>query len=1083
MDLSVEKKANLFALLCLALYLELQILPEIFISLLEIKPIIRDGFIFITFSVALFAILFFRDENIIVRKKVNLVFIAAHIAFFVGFVLLLQYLKNVNFQQEWPKDHILIQLASYFKTNVRYLTVVYRIEILAVGLLCHFTLVCAFFKIKYATVLYLLAFPIGILANEVYGVLLCPLLLLNFWLSPYLHIRRFSALAFGLALSTIFNKQLWVLLSYSVAKINVLFLELCFNNTVARFEGHNPIIGTTDFFVYIADKCSGMEGITTFIVAFFAIFLPVFREIYKIRVLVVCVVGFTLMYFMNVVRIFVLILLGHFFASQTIVNAWHSYGSMILYTATIYLFFTATYRWCKLPQAEIDKNNQNLANVIERSFFEKMEYYTPIVLRFPVDMMLLFFHMLWINITKLSIFAFIFKRNCQHFGTRPDEYGEDVVVYYCRATKFYGSPQMVNGVCPLVDLTKQDNKYYGCKAQSAKPKIFFWRFLVVAGFYIVAGACIFGSFRIYQIYKDTQQTTNVKEARHLDLIFEAENFISKKKYIEAEKRLLQALSLKLRSAKALYLLGNVYELLEQNSIRQIDPTQIFQQYLMATQLEPQMVEAQLRICYLGVWSTSIVDQIYDKIKKLRILGVDENECDALLAAVFFVSKDKKQAKKIIDRLYPKTNLALVHYLKAMFFIEENNLARAEKELNIAKKNPIFYTRSILKLAEVYLRLEQFDIAEKALNDLAESRYSIDADLALVRYYFIRKSKKKAIDHHYKLKKKIGNNLAVAEMLGELLLLYRAFDEALEIAIEYIDKFPKSIPLRLVAAKVYFNRGLYIEMVELCEYVLQRKTSDKNLAFASSLLGDMHRLKGNDKLALQAYQNLTKLFPNTAYSHYILGELFYEKGKYKEALAEYNKAIDKNPKNPISYIGKARAFTTMKKWSNTINQLKIAQKMGAQPVLIANLRGSMYEEMGKLNKADAIYRETIERFPQKSATTAHRLAKMKLRQGKKLGEALSYAFLAVRSSNIAAYRYTLAKIYYEMKQWKECGLITQNLIKQQGQNGDYLYLHGLVLNKLGINLQAIQYLRDARLLIIDEQKKQKIQKLIEKLQKK
>lgn len=1079
MDTFVEKRVNLFIFLCLALYLELQILPEILISLQPIKPIVRDGFIFITFSVILFVFVFSNEKNITIREKKQVAHILLHalcFAIFLGFIF---YLKNVDFRQPWPKDHILVQIAGYFRKNIIYLTAIYRVEILALGILCHISLMNIFFKIKRIYLFYLLSFPIAVAANEIYAVVLCPFLLYSFWKSRHLHVRRFSALSFGLVLSTLFNKQLWTLLSYNVAKMNALWLNFFFDDVITRFEGHNPIIGTSEFFVYIADKCSGMEGLTTFFVAFIAIFFPIFQQIYKTRTLIFCIFGLVVMYFINVARIFVLITLGHFFDSATIVDAWHSYGAMVLYTLTIYALFAIFYPLCKLPEEEIERIRKNAANMRQKNLLERLEYYTPLIFRFPLDIVLLLIHTLWVNITKLRIFAWIFKRNCQYFGVRPDEYGEDVVVYYCRATKLYGSPQMVNYICPLVNLRDNTKGYYACNAKSTKPKIYLWRTLATLGTYVFIVGSGFFAIHMYREYKQSIVITDIKEGRHFDLIFEAENLIEKDKFVAAEKKLLRALSLKLRSYKALYLLGTVYESIEQNGIRKIDSKQIIQQYIMAMQVDPHRIEAQLRICHLG-WHYLSADQIYGIIKRLRDLGANEEECDALLAAAFFKSGNETEARKIIEKLHD-SDLPLIHYLQGLFLMQDLKFSQAENKFVAAQKSQALYVHATLKLVEIYLRSQDYEKAERNLEKLVAQRYSIDAELTLIKYYFVRGKRREALMLHLKVKKKIEDNVKAIEILADLLMTYRAYNEAAELAVEYLDKFPQSIVLHLVAAKVYFERGLYAEMIIHCEYILQSKASNAQLAFAASLLGDMYKLKGEKQRAFQSYEQLTKLFPDTAYAYYVLGEMLRKNKKYQQALVQYEKALRKDVDSSFAYIGKAQVFISLKKWREVVKNLKLALKNNGNPVLVANVRGKMYEEMQNWGKAEKIYRNTIEKFPQKSATTAHQLANMKLKLGKDLGEAVSFAFFAIRTANTPEYRFTLAKIYYAMKRWKECGVITQQLVKEYEQNGEYWHLHGMVFYKLGINFQAIQSLRKSRLLFTDKAKKREIQKLIDDLE--
>ncbi len=119
----------------------------------------------------------------------------------------------------------------------------------------------------------------------------------------------------------------------------------------------NSLIGTSSFAVYIAGPCSGLEGIALFSV-FFSVYLWIFRSEFHIpQALLLLPIGVAVLFFLNAVRLVVLILLGEWSDSLAI-QGFHSVAGWLFFNAVTlglvaasrhFMCFAKTAPLCNLP--------------------------------------------------------------------------------------------------------------------------------------------------------------------------------------------------------------------------------------------------------------------------------------------------------------------------------------------------------------------------------------------------------------------------------------------------------------------------------------------------------------------------------------------------------------------------------------------------------------------------------------------------------------------------------------------------------------------------------------------------------------
>ncbi len=129
---------------------------------------------------------------------------------------------------------------------------------------------------------------------------------------------------------------LWMLLCGSVAwSLAALLGWTGLYPVYSHPAGQLPSVGTDQFSIVVHSRCSGIEGMTTFLIAF-AVMAVLNRKTLDVkRALAAMIAGTGIMYIANVLRIYILILIGHSFGERYAVDLWHTQGSLIFYTIVI----------------------------------------------------------------------------------------------------------------------------------------------------------------------------------------------------------------------------------------------------------------------------------------------------------------------------------------------------------------------------------------------------------------------------------------------------------------------------------------------------------------------------------------------------------------------------------------------------------------------------------------------------------------------------------------------------------------------------------------------------------------------------
>ena len=120
-----------------------------------------------------------------------------------------------------------------------------------------------------------------------------------------------------------------------------------------------PIVGTDSFTVGVYTPCSGVEGFTSFLIVFALFIIINWKKLDIAKAIFAFFAGLVAMFASNVVRIYILVLIGHFIGSAAAVQLWHSYGSLIFYALVIIALMSVIQKRIIIPDEPEDPDDDS----------------------------------------------------------------------------------------------------------------------------------------------------------------------------------------------------------------------------------------------------------------------------------------------------------------------------------------------------------------------------------------------------------------------------------------------------------------------------------------------------------------------------------------------------------------------------------------------------------------------------------------------------------------------------------------------------------------------------------------------------
>jgi len=107
------------------------------------------------------------------------------------------------------------------------------------------------------------------------------------------------------------------------------------------------ILVVKNFAVIIAEACSGIYSIFIFSSIYLFIILLDWVKINKKRAILIFIPAIIGVFFVNIFRVFLLMLVGGYFSEKIALGLYHSYTGMIFFLVYFTIFWLVMYKWMK----------------------------------------------------------------------------------------------------------------------------------------------------------------------------------------------------------------------------------------------------------------------------------------------------------------------------------------------------------------------------------------------------------------------------------------------------------------------------------------------------------------------------------------------------------------------------------------------------------------------------------------------------------------------------------------------------------------------------------------------------------------
>lgn len=137
---------------------------------------------------------------------------------------------------------------------------------------------------------------------------------------------------------------LWPFFS-TVVTIILFFMLVPFYFTRFWMDDSGPIIQVNDFTVSIGEPCSGIDSMLLFTFFYVAIMALHHKKIFKGRAVLFFIIGFLGVYAVNIIRLYLLLLVGVHISPRLAVGFFHTNAGWVLFVAYFLLYYWVVRRW------------------------------------------------------------------------------------------------------------------------------------------------------------------------------------------------------------------------------------------------------------------------------------------------------------------------------------------------------------------------------------------------------------------------------------------------------------------------------------------------------------------------------------------------------------------------------------------------------------------------------------------------------------------------------------------------------------------------------------------------------------------
>jgi len=219
------------------------------------------------------------------------------------------------------------------------------------------------------------------------------------------------------------------------------------------------------------------------------------------------------------------------------------------------------------------------------------------------------------------------------------------------------------------------------------------------------------------------------------------------------------------------------------------------------------------------------------------------------------------------------------------------------------------------------------------------------------------------------------------------------EQAKDILVKAVNKFPLNTEARLKLAYIYFYVDMYDEAMNEIKFLEENNLQEAEVYFLKAMIFDAvemyddairtlgtaieynnnyweaYNLLGliyaslDNKLAVEYFITATNLFPDNLEIRYHAGYVFQKFGLIDKAINEYEYIISIDPNHFLSYFNLGDIYVNnLKDNKRSVEYFSKAIEIDPKSYKAYYNRGYVYELMGNYKLAESDYRKSLEIFP-------------------------------------------------------------------------------------------------------------------------
>ena len=194
-------------------------------------------------------------------------------------------------------------------------------------------------------------------------------------------------------------------------------------------------------------------------------------------------------------------------------------------------------------------------------------------------------------------------------------------------------------------------------------------------------------------------------------------------------------------------------------------------------------------------------------------------------------------------------------------------------------------------------------------------------------------------------------------LGKIDVINHKYKDAGNKYKDALDIDDKNIDALLALGSLYLERGKYEDSMH---YFSTVNGADPDNTDASIGIASIYKKQGNYDRAVELYDDLIKDHRDIAEAYAEKADLYRLKEDYKKALSVLQEGEKENKNNPVIYITGSQVYYDKGDYSLALDKADRALNIHNNCLKAKNLKGNIFTEQGKTDKAIKIYKEVLEK---------------------------------------------------------------------------------------------------------------------------